>query len=128
MPASEDRLSLVETVRLDMRRYGPGFVRAEFACGTLLAAAPTVAILVALMRRPATLAGWLLLLGAGLICAGWCLNGLTLLAIACRQCVKRDPPGDMVGSHRALQRLVRLALPPGSLPLALLRERRVARA
>ena len=122
-----DQLTLVDIVRLDMRRYGPRLVRAEFAGGALLAGAPALAVLaVVLAQRPTTLLGQLLLLGLGLIFAGWCLNGLTLLVIACRQRVDPGTPDDAGLTHRAILRLVRLLVLPGSLPVVALRQGSVA--
>jgi len=124
----EDRPTLVELVRLDMRRYGPRLVRAEFAGGALLAAAPALAALTAVVARPQMApAGRLLLLALGACCAGWLLNALTLLAIACRHepgPPAREAPGR---THRALQRLAGRALLPGCLPLLALRQGRRAR-
>lgn len=124
-----ERLTLVDIVRLDMRRYGARFVRAEFAFGALLAAAlalPPLAAVVA--HRQMAPVGRVVLLGLGLCFAGWLLNGLTLLVLACRHDAGPATPDDPALAHRAIRRLIRLVLVPGSLPLIALRQgRRQAR-
>ena len=113
-----DHLTLVDLVRLDMQRYGARFVRAEFAGGTVLVALPALAVLAVVVTRPQMApVGRLLLLAIGVVLAGWLLNGLTLLAIACRQDAVPGAPDDPGRTHRAVARLVRLLLIPGSLPL-----------
>ena len=120
-----ERLTLVDIVRLDMRRYGARFVRAEFACGALLAAVlalPPLAAVVA--HRPMPPVGRVVLLALGLCFAGWLLNSLTLLVIACRHDAGPATPDDPGLTHRAIRRLLRLVLIPGSLPFLALRQGR----
>ncbi len=123
-----DHLTLVDLVQLDMRRYGARFVRAEFAGGTVLVGIPALAVLAVVVTRPQMApVGRLLLLAIGVVLAGWLINGLTLLAIACRQDAGPCAPGDPGRTHRAVARLVRLLLIPGSLPfIALWQARRHA--
>ncbi len=122
---SADHLTLVDIVRLDMRRYGARLVRAEFAGIALLAAALTLLLFtVVVTRRPMAPVGQLLLLGLGVFFAGWLLNCLTILVIACRQEVGSATPDDPDLTHRAVLRLAGLLLVPGSLPLLALRQRR----
>ena len=122
---SADHLTLVDIVRLDMRRYGARLVRAEFAGIALIAAALTLILLaVVVTRRPMAPVGQLLLLGLGVFFAGWLLNCLTILIIACRQEVGPATPDDPDLTHRAVLRLAGLLLVPGSLPLLALRQRR----
>lgn len=122
-------LALVDIVRLDMRRYGVGLVRAEFAGGALLTAALTLILLaIVVTHRQMALAGQFLLFGLGAFFAGGCLNCLTLLVIACRQGTGHAAPDDPDLTHRAILRLTKLLLIPGSLPLlALLQGRRADR-
>lgn len=119
----EGRLTLAEIVRLDMRRYGARFVRAEFAFGALLAAAVALPPLAAVAaHRQMAPVGRVVLLGLGLCFAGWLLNSLTLLVLACRQDAGPARPDDPHLAHRAIWRLLRLVLVPGSLPLLALRQ------
>ncbi len=121
----EGRLTLVEIVRLDMRRYGARFVRAEFAFGALLAATLALPPLGAdVAHRQMAPVGRVVLLGLGLCFAGWLLNSLTLLVLACRHDAGPATPDDPHLTHRAIWRLLRLVLVPGSLPLLALRQGR----
>ena len=120
-----DHLSLADIVRLDMRRYGVGLVRAEFAAGALLTAALTLVLLaIVVTHRQMALAGQFLLLGLGIFFAGGFLNCLTLFIIACRQGMGRATPDDPGLTHRAILRLTKLLIIPGSLPLLALRQGR----
>ena len=115
---SADHLTLVDIVRLDMRRYGARLVRAEFAGIALLAAALTLLLFaVVVTRRPMAPVGQLLLLGLGVFFAGWLLNCLTFLVIACRPGAGPTTPDDPDLTHHAILRLIGLLLVPGSLPL-----------
>ena len=117
------QLTLVDSVRFDMRRYGARLVRAELAAGTLLAAALAVVVLAAVVtRRPMTPVGQFLLLGLGVFFVGGALNCLTLLVIACRPGAGCSTPDDPDLTHHAILRLVGLLLVPGSLPLVALRQ------
>lgn len=118
-------LALADIVRLDMCRYGAGLIRAEFAGGAVLTAALTLVLLaIVVTHRQMVLAGQFLLLGLGIFFAGGFLNCLTLLIIACLQDAGRATLDDPELTHRAILRLTKLLLIPGSLPLLALRQDR----
>ena len=122
--APADRLTLVDIVRLDMRRYGVRLVRAEFAASTLLAAALALVVHAGITRHsPMAPVGRLILLGLVVLFAGWSLDGLPFLVIACRHDGGSTAPDDPGLTHQGILRLARLLLVPGSLLLLALHQR-----